>query len=399
LSNWTNLWQSLGWGTSKRHHGVQVVEPSSGRLTTRTVNADTAMQISSVFASVRLLSETIASLPLEFYEKKSNGSFVLISEHPLQTLLTTKPNKYQTSVEFFETLMFQFSLHGNAYHRIDRNKSKDIISLIPYMTPQTQTVLDRVGNVIYKYQDGNGTAFIADDNMWHNRLFGNGVVGMSPLDYARNSIGIAIGAEDRASKIANNGFRPAGVLMIDKILKAEQRKQIREQFSDLVDGGNDALRVLEAGMKYEQVSMSPKDVQFLESRRFQTEDIARFFNVPSVMINDTSASTVWGSGIEQIMRGFYRLGLRPYLEKLEASIRVNLLKVEERHKIFPRFNFDLLLRGDEETRYKIYEKAIKYHIRPPNECRAAEGLGPLEGGDEFPVIKMPVFQEREEDEK
>jgi len=258
---------------------------------------------------------------------------------------------------------------------------------MPYMSPQVETVLDDKGNIHYQYRTSNGVGAFAEESIWHNRLFGNGVIGMSPLDYARNSIGVAISAEDRVNKMANAGFKPTGVLMLDKVLKPEQRKQIRENFSDLADGGEDALRILEAGMQYQQVSMSPKDVQFLESRRFQTEDIARFFRVPSVVINDTSASTVWGTGIGELMTGFYRLSLRPYLEKLESSIRLRLLKIDERRKIFPSFGFDLLLRGDEKTRYEVYERAIKSHVKTPNECRKEEGLEPLADGNKFPILQ------------
>lgn len=399
MSILSGIWSYFGFGTSKRIHGVQSPLPGGGRLTTRSITPDTAMQLSAVFACVRVLSETIASLPLKFYEVRAGGSLKLIKTHPLQKLLTSKPNRYQTNIEFFETLVFQLALHGNSYHRIDRNGAGEIISLTPYMTPQTQTILDRNGDILYKYQDDQGIAAIAPENMWHNKLFGNGVIGMSPLDYARNSLGIAISADDRMSKIANGGFKPSAVLMIDKILKPEQRKTIRDNFSDLVDGGDDALRILEAGMQYQQVSMNPKDVQFLESRRFQLEDIARFFAVPSVIINDTSATTVWGSGIQQIMAGFYKLGLRPYIEKLEASISIWLLKVGERRRIIPSFDLDILLRGDEETRYKTYEKAVKWHIKTPNECRRSEGMEEIAGGDDFPIVKSNESNNGGDDEK
>lgn len=383
MAFWSGLLTHLGFGASKRIDGVQSIEPSGGRLTTRSVTPDTALQISSVFACVRLLAETIAGLPLNFYELSNDGSRKLRPDHYLNKLLNGRPNRYQTRVEFFETLVFQLSFHGNSYHRVDRNKSGQIYSLLPLMTPQVTTILNKDGSITHRYDNSNGTAFFADESIWHNKLFGNGIIGLSPLEYARNSLGIAISAEDRVSSMANNGFKPSGILMIDKILKPEQRDKIRQSFSDLAEGGEDALRILEAGMTYQQVSMNPKDVQLLESRRFQTEDICRFFGVPSVLVNDTSATTVWGSGIEQIITGFYKLGLRPYLERIEASITNWLLEKDERQRIVPEFDFDLLLRGDEKTRYETYKTAIGSGIRTPNECRKSEGLLPQSGGDDL----------------
>lgn len=394
MSVWTTIGSWFGWGASKRVPGYQVIEPGSGKLTTRSVTPDTAMQLSAVFACVRLLAETIAGLPLNFYEQQAGGALAKVNFHPLHNLLTSKPNRYQTHIEFFETLVYQLALHGNSYHRVERssNSKKDITSLMPYMTPQVKTILDDKGNIRHEYYTGKGVAAFAEESLWHNKLFGNGVIGMSPIDYARNSIGIAISSEDRVSKMANNNFKPAGILMIDKILKPEQRKQIKEAFTDLTEGGEDALRVLEAGMTYTPISMNPKDVQLLESRRFQTEDIARFFNVPSVLINDTSASTVWGSGIEQIVTGFYKLGLRPYLERIEASITIRLLDISERRKIIPSFDFDMLLRGDEKTRFETYKTAISSGINTPNECRIKEGLSKVDGGDQLllPQQYIPI---------
>jgi HK97 family phage portal protein len=213
------------------------------------------------------------------------------------------------------------------------------------------------------------------------------------LDNARNSIGVAISAEDRVAKQANNGFKPTGVLAIDKVLKKEQRDAIRKNFSDLADGGDDVLRILEAGMTYTPISMNPRDVQLLETRKFQTEDIARFFGVPSVLINDTSASTVWGSGISEIIRGWYKLGLRPYLERIECATSVKLLDLKERDIIVPEFDFDMLLRGSEKERYEGYKVAISSGVMSPNEARRYEGLSPDKSGDKLFIDRQLVFLE------
>jgi HK97 family phage portal protein len=392
LAFWNNF-SFLGNGQSKRIPGVQRLEPSSGRMTKRQVSDETALQLSTVFACVRLLAETVAGLSLNFFNVSPDGTKKLATDYPLFRLLAYKPNRYQTRVEFWETIIFQLAFRGNAYCAIERNNQGQIISLMPLMTAQVNTVLQNDGSVTYEYTTTKGVAVFAEESIWHLKLFGNGVTGLSPLDHARNSLGIAISAEDRVNVLANSGFKPAGVLMIDKILKKEQRDQIREAFKDLADGGDDTLRVLEAGMTYQQISMNPKDVQLLESRKFQTEDIARFFGVPSVLINDTSGSTVWGSGISEIIRGFYKLGLRPYLERIECSLSVRLIDIKDRMIIVPEWDFDMLLRGAEKERYEGYNVAVRSGVMTPNECRKQEGLSPSKDGDKLYIDRQLIFIE------
>jgi len=362
-------------------------------MTKRQVTDETALQLSTVFACVRLLAETVAGLSLNFFKVSPDGTRALASDYPLFRLLAYKPNRYQTRVEFWETIIFQLAFRGNAFCAIERNGQGQIISLMPLMTAQINPVLQNDGSVTYEYTTTKGVAVFAEESIWHLKLFGNGITGLSPLDHARNSLGIAISAEDRVNVLANSGFKPAGVLMIDKILKKEQRDQIREAFKDLADGGDDTLRVLEAGMTYQQISMNPKDVQLLESRKFQTEDIARFFGVPSVLINDTSGSTVWGSGISEIIRGFYKLGLRPYLERIECSLSVRLIDIKDRMTIVPEWDFDMLLRGAEKERYEGYNVAVRSGVMTPNECRKLEGLSPDKNGGKLYIDRQLIFIE------
>lgn len=392
MAFWSS-WSVFGSGQSKRVPGVQRLEPSSGRMTKRQVTDETALQLSTVFACVRLLAETVAGLSLNFFKVSPDGTRVLATDYSLFRLLSFKPNRYQTRVEFWETIIFQLAFRGNAYCAIERNGTGEIISLMPLMTAQVNPVLQNDGSVIYEYSTTKGVAVFAEESIWHLKLFGNGITGLSPLDHARNSLGIAISAEDRVNVLANSGFKPSGVLMIDKILKKEQRDQIREAFKDLADGGDDTLRVLEAGMTYQQVSMNPKDVQLLESRKFQTEDIARFFGVPSVLINDTSGSTVWGSGISEIIRGFYKLGLRPYLERIECSLSVRLINIKDRMTIVPEWDFDMLLRGAEKERYEGYNVAVRSGVMTPNECRKLEGLSPDKNGGKLYIDRQLIFIE------
>jgi HK97 family phage portal protein len=372
----------FGFGIAgRREAGVQQANAGSYNISNVTVNEDSALKLSAVWACVRLIAETIGGLPINAYKIMPDGTRVIDYDHQLCQLFKNKPNRYQNRVEFFETMTMQLCLHGNSYAHIQRGTGGKIVSLLPLMAEQMEVNLLTDGSVVYRYNSGNNLAVYAPESIWHLKLMSNGIVGLSPLSYARNSVGIGIASDDRVKALASNGFKPTGVLTIDKLLKPEQREQIRNQFADLASGSGDPLRVLEAGMAYQQISMNPKDVQLLETRRFQIEDIARFFGVPSVLINDTSASTTWGSGIEQIVQGFYKLGLRPYLERYEASIHNSLLSAADRRNYEFEFDFGALLRGDELTRFQSYKEAINAGFKTINECRQSEGLYPIEGGD------------------
>ena len=349
----------------------------------RPVNADSALALSAVWACVRLASEAVGAMPINFYSLSPDGIRAPLRDHSLALLFANhRPNSLQTRNEFMETMLINLMLHGNGYARKVTNKKGEIVSLLPLMAQQMQVSLDASGKRSYIYTEGGTVFALAQESVWHIPLMpSNGVMGLSPLQYGARAMGIAIAAEDRVSTLAANGFKPAGVLMIDKLLKPEQRDAIRKQFSDLQEGQGDPLKVLEAGMKYQQISMSPKDVQLLETRRFAIEDIGRFYGTPSVLINDTAATSVWGSGISEIKEGYYTLTLQPLLEKIEASIKKWLLKPEERSTIDVEFDFSRFLRGNQKARVEANAAAVSGGLKTINEARASEGDPPVEGGN------------------
>lgn len=380
------FWRRTAGGSGiKREAGVQLEGPKATFSAPKyAVTADTAMQISAVWAAVQLKATTLASLDLNFYRRTGDGR-EMVTDHHLPRLFAGPVNRYQNRLEFFETLGLNLYLTGNAYCMIQRN-GEDIVGLLPLMSAQIELELLRDGTLVYTYLDSaQNLRVIAPENIWHVKLMGNGIQGLSPLDYSRNSVSLAMAGEDWATKLVGNGGKPTGVLMIDRTLNAEQRDQIREKFKGLREGTSDSLMVLEANMKYEQVSLTPEDVQFLEARRFQIEDIARFFNVPSVLINDTAGSTVWGSGIQQIITGWYKLGFRPELERVEQSIFTGLMTTAERLTMSCEFDFEELLRTDFETRVETGAKAVGAGLLSRNEWRKREWLPPVEGADELTV--------------
>ena len=385
-----NILTYLSGGTG-RHKGQQSGLPGNyAHSAAVSVTEETAMQLSAVWGCVRLITETIGSLPIIIYDVAPDGTMTVNRTHPLHVLLNGKINKWQTRQEYFESITYQYVLRGNNYSVKQFNKRGDIIALVPLMTPQMEVELQEAGNIQYRYTEDSGVRFYAQKSIWHNKLFGNGVVGLSPLGFARNSIAVGQAAEQSVTKIYKNGGKPSGLLMIDRMLKPEQRARIKENFTEMTEGNNERLYVLEADMKYEQVSLSPQDIELLQSRRFQIEEICRFFGVPSILVNDSQAGTTWGSGIQQIIEGFYKFGLRPYIERYQSSMECNLLRPEERHKIAIRFDLDALLQPSRAERIKSGGEAIRGGLMVSNEWRKDEGLPPLPGGDHLIVQKQMV---------
>ncbi len=378
----SNVINVLSGGGSTRNEGVQSSSPGSYATRSATpVTQDSAMQLSAVWACTRIITESIGSLPLNVYKLSDGGVRTPYYDHPLATLMRGKPNRYQTRQQYIESLVYQFALLGNDYSKIDRDSKGRLVSLMPLMSPQMQVELNQNGSIDYKYQSSRSRKTYSEKEIWHNKLYGNGIIGLSPLGHARNTIGVGQAAEQATTNIYRNGGKPSGLLMFDKFLTQDQRKQAKTNFSEITEGNDDRLFVLEGGMDWKSVSLSPQDIELLRSRQFQIEDICRFFGVPSVLVNDTNATTSWGSGIEQIIQGFYKFGLRPYLERYESSMRCNLLTAAERDTMDIEFDFNALLRPDLAERIKANKEGVQGGIITPNEARKSEGWQPLPGGD------------------
>lgn len=398
MISWPIKWSGglFGNGAGYRKRGLQSGESSHYPDSPATpVTQDTALCFSAFWASVKLISETVAGMPLKFYEVQSDGTRKIAAGHDLARLFAGKVNRYQTRFEFFESIVMQLAMHGNAYAYKQRSGSR-LVGLLPMMSSQMTVTLESDGGaLLYKYNNGNQTRDYGESDIWHIKLMGNGVMGLSPLSYARNSIGLGLATDNATNKIYKKGGKPAGIMTMPEgqVLKPDQRQQVRDSFKGLADG-DQSFFLMEGGAKYQQISMTPQDIELLSSRRFQIEDVARFMGVPSVLINDTSSSTVWGSGISEIMQGFYKLGLRPYLERIEASIEANLIPTEMRGRYEAEFDFNALLRGDMQARFQAYKEAITGGFMAPNEARKYEGWQAQAGGDKLFMQQqmMPIEQ-------
>lgn len=377
-------WFGFGNGGDTAKAGTQIQKaPQSDSETA--VRFDTAMSVSAFWASSRLLSEAVAGMPIKCFTISSDSNVKVPNpDYDLWKLLNFKPNRRQTRTEFFEQIMLNLVVHGNSFVAIDKTARGKIISLTPIPADQVEVILMEDGDLVYQYSTLNSEIKVfAEASIWHIKLFGNGVIGLSPFKYAAKSLGISLDLEKRVSKLAKNGGRTSGVLTFDQQLKPEQRAAFNASYKGMVEGNSDQLFVLEAGMAYHQLSLSPSDMQALENRRFALEDVARFMGVPSVLINDTAGSTVWGSGIGQIMEGFYKLNLRPYLERIESSMKRKLMPESDWQTIEIEFDFNALLRADSATRIETQTKAVNAGILTPNEARAREGLPPMVGGEKI----------------
>lgn len=377
---WQSMWSWLGGSGTERNTGDQTSGPLGyGSNSAAVVTEQSAMQLSAVWACVRLLAETVASLPVTVYKKVPNGREVDTS-HWLNQLMARKINRYQTRVEFFETLMLNLVLHGNCYAKVTRVGGQ-IRSILPLMSSQIEVKLMADGSVVYLYgADGNIDA-LSSDSVWHVKLYGNGVIGMSPLAYARDIFGLSQAAEGSVTRIYSNGAKPSGVLSFDRLLTPDQRKEVRQSFSNLTTGTDERLLVLEMGAKFDAVSMSPQDVELLSSRKHQINEICRWFGVPAIMVNQNEGTTTLGSSAAEIIATFYKITLRPYLERFEASVSANLFTAEEANQYEFEFDFEGLLRSDLKSRLEGYRTAIQGTILTPNECRKIEGWPRVEGGD------------------
>jgi HK97 family phage portal protein len=219
-------------------------------------------------------------------------------------------------------------------------------------------------------------------NVMHLKGLGNGTTGLDRLDYMRGTTTEAVNSQTEASKLFANGGKATGILMIDKVLSPSQREAIRSNFSHMVEGNTSRLLILEADMKYQAVNLTPADQQLLETRRFEVEEICRWFGVPPVLIGHSNVTT-WGSGVEQIIDGFHKLVIGPAVVNLQQAIAKRVLTPAQRARYSVEFSLDALLRANLKDRMEIYAKAVQNGLKTRNECRQLENDPPVKGGDEL----------------
>jgi HK97 family phage portal protein len=375
---------------------------SSGKA----VNERTALQTTAVYACVRILAETIASLPLHTYRYTDRGKEKAL-DHPLYYLLHNEPNSEMTSFVFRETLMSHLLLWGNAYAQIIRDGRGQILSLYPLL-PDKMTV-DRAagGEIIYQYRTDRGVYSLRREDVLHVPGLGfDGLIGYSPIAMAKNAIGMAIATEEYGASFFANGANPGGVLEHPGVVK--DPKRVRESWNAVYQGSSNAHRVavLEEGMKFQAIGIPPEQAQFLETRKFQINEIARVFRIPPHMLADLEKSSF--SNIEQQSLEFVKYTLDPWVIRWEMSIQKALFSTSEKQQYFVRFNLDGLLRGDYASRMQGYATGRQNGWLSSNDIRELENMNliPAElGGDLYlvngnmlPLSKSGKFYETKEEQ-
>lgn len=363
-----------------------------GRTTSgKTVNERTALQTTAVYACVRILSETIASLPLHVYQYTEGGK-AKDTEHVLYTLLHDEPNPDMTSFVFRETLMSHLLIWGNAYAQILRDRSGQVIGLYPLLPDQMSVHRSEKGKLFYvynRYEEDNpniqekGSIVLSQEEVLHIPGLGfDGLIGYSPIALAKNAVGMTLACEEYGASFFGNGANPGGVLEHPGILKDPAK--VRDSWNAVYQGTRNAhkVAVLEEGMSYKQIGIPPEEAQFLETRKFQINEIARLFRIPPHLVGDLEKSSF--SNIEQQSLEFVKYTLDPWVVRFEQALKKSLLLPEEKKTHFIKFNVDGLLRGDYQSRMNGYAIGRQNGWLSTNDIRELEELNPIppeEGGD------------------
>lgn len=366
-----------------------------GRTTSgKPVNERTAMQTTAVYACVRILAEAVASLPLHVYEYQDDGGKKLVHDHPLYYLLHDEPNPEMTSFVFRETLMSHLLIWGNAYAQIIRDGAGRVLGLYPLLPDKMEVQRDDKGNIYYVYSrnsDENPTfkeygniKLKAEDVLHIPGLGFDGLIGYSPIAMAKNAVGMTLACEEYGASFFANGANPGGVLEHPGVLKDPSK--VRESWNSVYRGVNNAhkIAVLEEGMKYQQIGIPPEEAQFLETRKFQINEIARLYRIPPHMVGDLDKSSF--SNIEQQSLEFVKYTLDPWVIRWEQSLQRSLLLPGEKGKYFIKLNVDGLLRGDYQSRMNGYAVGRQNGWFSANDIREMENMNPIpdeEGGNQY----------------
>lgn len=350
------------------------------------VTVDTALQLSTVWACVGLISRTIATLPIGVYERKRDGSRESVPNHPVARLLRD-PNADVTATEFMEAEAQSLLLWGNSFS--EKVGNGDVPTSLIRLEPHRLKVFrDENNRLAFEYADRDGrTRKLSEKKVFIIRgQYMGGDLGVSAIKYGCNSLGTALASDDAASRLYENGLHSNGFIKIPQLIKDKTQ---REQFLDLwirpIQGAHNAgkIGVLEAGMEWVEATMSSVDAELLASRRFSVEEICRWFGVPPIMIGHAAqGQTMWGSGVEQINLAFLIHGIRPWLKRIESAVNKRLVPAAERGRVYVEFNVEGLLQADSKGRAEMYSKLFQIAGITPNQIAEKENLPKFDGGDQ-----------------
>ncbi len=350
-------------------------------VTGKSVTALKAMQLTTVFACVRVLCESVGMLPCKLY-KQTGRSKEVATSHRLHKLLSVAPNDYMTAQEFWELLIVCLCLRGNFY-AFKNTFGGEVRELLPIDPSRVTPKINDDWSVTYKVTFKNGEIRdLTQDDIWHVRLFTlDGLNGLNPIAYARQAISLGLSTEEHGSRLFSNGAVTSGVLQTEQSLTDEAFKRLKDEFQGQHMGVANAYKpmILEMGLDWKPISLNAEDSQFLETRRFQRDEICAIYRVPPHLVANMEKASL--NNTETLGLQFLNYGLVPYITRIESRILVGLLSEKDRANHYAKFNVGALLRADIKTRYEQYGKGIQWGILSPNDCRELEDANPREGGD------------------
>lgn len=371
----TNLADPAAWLVDSLVSGQ---ESKAGKRISET----TALYNTALSACVRLLSETVATLPLHVYRTDGRSRFV-DSDHPVAQVLR-RPNHEMDAVQLRETLMSHVLTWGNAYAEIERDGAGRPVALWPLLPDRTRPQRTDRGTLFYTTSVGTQNFSLPAENVFHLVGLGfDGLMGYSPIRMHRQAIGLALAAEEFGSSWFGSGSRPSGVLTHPGALSDKAKANLRRGWEAAHAGLSNSNRVaiLEEGLKWQQIGIPPEDAQFLETRKFQVEEIARMYRVPLHLIQHMEKSTSWGSGIEELGQGFVTYSLQSWLVRWEQRIQSRLIPRAEDGRVYAKHSVEGLLRGDSVKRAEFYSKMVAMGVYSINEIRELEDRNPIDDGD------------------
>lgn len=365
-------WLTGLFGTSKT--GVQVSE-------------DNALTFSAVYAAVRIISETIASIPLNVYQADGETRVKALG-HPVQDLLAKAPNSVSSTFTFREAMASNLVLHGNAYAKIEMNAAGRPTALIP-LNPMKVEVKVVDGEKVYVFDKKH--TYLDYEMLHFVGLSFNGLTGKSPLSMAREAVAIGLAAQEYGARFYSNGANAGGVITAPGRLNTEVVKRLRESWNRAQSGNSNShsTAILEEGMKYEKIGLDPEAAQFLQSRKFQVNEIARIFRIPPSYLADLENSST-RANVEQQAIQFVRDCITPYVRRMEVELNRKLFR-EDEPNLYAYFLMEGLMRGDQKARYEAYAVARNWGWLSVNDIRDLENLNPVEGGD---IYLQPLNMQR-----
>jgi len=376
--------------TQKRDLSLNTIFPDANVFDT-----DKALTLTAVWCAIRLLAESVSSLPISVFTKQANGDKLEDSKSPIYNLVKFKPNYYQNKITFFEFIMLSICTEGNSYVQIVRNNSGTPVQLI-CLSPSSVTVV--VNNNELFYQVDGGSVLDSSDVLHFKTITDDGVTGLSPIDQCAKALNWGVSLEEFGSTFFSNGAKPSSILQTDRALSDTALQRLKTSFNNnygKLKNSNSTI-VLEEGLTFKPISISPEQAQFLSSRQFSIEEVARIFNVPPHMLKDLSKSSF--NNIEMQSREFVTYTLMPYITRIEQEMNLKLFRTNELGKTFIEFNVNGLLRGDVKSRTEAYKTAITNGYMSINEVRQKENLNSIEGGDKhFMQMNMTTIDKIGED--